>query len=39
MKCTYAGVGLADQMYEGTDSSVVVTEPAPMYKLIQILSI
>jgi len=28
MKCTSAGVGLADQMYEGTDSSVMVTVPA-----------
>jgi len=30
MKCTSAGVGLADQMYEGTDSSVMVTVPAPV---------
>jgi hypothetical protein len=28
MKCTYAGVGLADQMYEGTDSSLMFTVPA-----------
>jgi len=24
MKCTFPGVGLADQMYEGTGSSVMV---------------
>ena len=30
MKCTSAGVELADQMYEGTDSCVMVTVPAPV---------
>jgi len=30
MKCTSAGVGLVDQIYEGTDSSVMVTVPAPV---------
>jgi len=28
MKYTFAGVGLSDQIYEGTDSSVMVTVPA-----------
>ena len=30
MKCTSAVVGLVDQIYEGTDRSVMVTLPALM---------
>lgn len=31
MKYVCAGVGLADQMYEGTDNPLMVAVPAPMY--------